>query len=123
MKKRALVIYMVLIGSFFMVGCSNNAKSVDTNKNTTQNNTAKGDNRNNDSNPAPKSDKKNDALDKGEITEDDIVKKEKWSYNGQDYIKYELKDGSMLIVPEGEDDLGKINESIKNDSSEPKKVD
>lgn len=122
MKKRALVIYTVLLGSLFMVGCSNQK---DSPKNKPQeNSTSKGDTGKND----PGLDKKDDAFSKGEITEEDIVSKTTVTFDGEEYVKYELKDGSVIIVKKDEDDLDKLNEAIKEadkeqNNQQPKKID
>lgn len=108
MNKKILV--ALLIGGM-LVGCSNAPKNNDS---SSKDNTSK--------ETTPKS--KNDALEKGELTEDDIVSKTKETLGGQDVIKYVLKDGSVIITFEGDDDLNRINESIKNENkAEQKRID
>lgn len=63
--------------------------------------------------------KKNAPMD--EITEDDIVNKTEENLKGQDVIKYELKDGSIIIGTEKEDDINKINEAIRNSNEKESK--
>lgn len=109
MKKKLILISVLLVGLLAVTGCSKPSNKSETEKNNNHSSTDKG------ATDKKKSNSKDDALGSGEIKESDIVSKTKEHIGGQDVIKYELKDGSMMVVPEGEDDLDKINDAIKKD--------
>lgn len=123
MKKRIVLLCMLLVGSMSIVGCSSSNKKAE-NTNKTEDSRNSKDDSNKNQNPqnnqgsgngqAPQ----NDALAKGELTEEDIVKKSKENIDGKDVVKYELKDGSVVIGTEGEADLNELNDSIKNKKGE-----
>lgn len=120
MKKRVVLICMLLVGAMSIVGCSNSNKNAENTNKTEDSRTSKNDsntnkdssNKNNNSSngqAAPK----DDALAKGELTEDDIVSKRKENLGGQDVTIYELKDGSAVVGTDGNDDLDSINNDLK----------
>lgn len=105
MKKKLILISVLLIGLLSMAGCSKPA-SDNGMQNNNENATTNRDSNNNE-----------DAFGKGGINESDVVKKTKENIGGKDVVKYELKDGSVILAPEGEDDLDKINDAIKKNKN------
>ncbi len=110
MKKRAVLFSLFLAGSILMVGCTSKPKAEsNTSSNMPSNEQGQFE--------------KNDDVDFGAITEDDVESKTKENIKGEEVIKYQLKDGSAIIAREGDDDLDKINEALQKDSGETKKID
>lgn len=119
MKKRVVLLCMLLVGSMSIVGCSNsNKKSENTNK-TEDSRSSKNDSNENQNQQNNSEGLKNralvkDPLETGDIKEEDIASKSKENIGGEDVTKYELKDGSIIIVTEDEDDSNNTNDDIKN---------